>query len=63
MIKLIYKVLKKVIMAFLIIYAYNSLGIPNNLLIPMNIFTIFLVFKFNFIGLIGLILFKIINFG
>ena len=50
-------------MAFLIIYAYNSLGIPNNLLIPMNIFTIFLVFKFNFIGLIGLILFKIINFG
>lgn len=63
MIKLIYKVLKRIIMAFLIIYAYNSLGIPNNLLIPMNILTIFLVFKFNFIGLIGLILFKIINFG
>lgn len=54
----LFSIIKKIIMSFLIIYGYNALGIPNSLVIPINIITLLFVYNFNFVGLFGLILFK-----
>lgn len=43
MIDKIFIVLKKVILAVLLIYAFNKIAISLNLFIPMNFFTIILV--------------------
>lgn len=43
MIKKIFMVLKKIIVAVLLIYAFNNMAVSLNLFIPMNIFTILLV--------------------
>ena len=43
MLKKGYKVIKKIILAVLFIYAYNKLALPLNVFIPMNMFTVFLV--------------------
>ena len=43
MLKKIFSVVKKIIMAVLFIYTYNKLTLPLNIVIPMNFITIFLV--------------------
>ena len=43
MFKKIFLVLKKIIVAILVIYAFNNMAVSLNLFIPMNIFTILLV--------------------
>ena len=43
MLKTLFNVIKKIIMAVLFIYAYNKLALPLNVFIPMNIFTVCLV--------------------
>lgn len=58
MINKLFKIIKKIIMSFLIIYGYNAIGIPTSLIIPINVITVFFVYNFNFFGLFGLILFK-----
>lgn len=52
----IVKILKKIILSSLIIYAYNMLSFPLNLLIPINIVTVLLVTILGFPALLGLIL-------
>lgn len=52
----IVKILKKIILSSLIIYAYNMLSFPLNLLIPINIVTVLLVTMLGFPALLGLIL-------
>ena len=54
----LFRVIKKIIMSFLIIYGYNAIGIPTSLIIPINFITVLFVYNFNFFGLFGLILFK-----
>lgn len=43
MLKKLFDLIKKFILAVLLIYAYNKMTLPMDLFIPMNIFTILLV--------------------
>ena len=50
MIKKIFNLIKKIIVAILLIYAYNKMTFPLDLFIPMNIFTIL---RSEQVGLLG----------
>ena len=54
--------MKKIIMVFYLIYGYNNLVMPINMTIPINIFTILLVFIFGMPSLLALVLIKVIFF-
>lgn len=43
MVKKIFMIIKRLIVAVLFIYAFNNMAMSLNLFIPMNIFTILLV--------------------
>lgn len=58
MIKKILNVIKKIIMAFLLIYAYNSLGTSLGILIPLNFFTVIFVAICGLPSMLTLILFS-----
>jgi len=58
--KKVFSLLKKFIVAVLLIYAYNKIALPSNLFIPMNIFTILLVTFGGIPSIIMLILFSLI---
>ena len=60
MIKKIFNIIKKFIVAVLLIYAYNKMTLPLNLFIPMNIFTILLVTFCGIPSIIMLILFSLV---
>ncbi len=55
-------VVKKIILGFLFIYAYNTILFSLDLNIPINIFTIFLVTILGMPALIGLSLFSLFIF-
>ena len=59
MIKKIFMLLKKVILAVFFIYAFNNMAVSLNLFIPMNIFTIVLVTFCGVPSIIMLILYSI----
>jgi len=59
MIKFIFNALKKIILGFLFLYAYNMIVYPLNTIIPMNVFTILFVTLLGFPGMIGLCLFSL----
>ena len=42
MFKKIFNIIKKMVVAVLLIYGYNKLALPLDIVIPMNIFTILL---------------------
>jgi len=54
--------LRRLIVTFLLIYGYNNLVMPINMTIPINIYTIFLVYVFGLPSLLALIVIKIIFF-
>lgn len=58
MAKKIINVIKRIIMAFLLIYAYNSLGVSLGILIPLNFFTIIFVSICGLPSMLALILFS-----
>ena len=63
MISLVNKILclvKKIIVAVLLIYAYNKMALPLNVLIPMNIFTILLVTFCGVPSILMLVLFSLV---
>lgn len=60
MIKKIFNIIKKFIVAVLLIYAYNKMTLPLDLFIPMNIFTILLVTFCGIPSIIMLILFSLV---
>jgi len=62
MIKKITKILKKVIMAAIIIYAYNKIALPINAVIPINLITIFLVTILGMPAIVSLVVFSLIFF-
>ncbi len=59
MMKMIFNVVKKVIVGLLLLYAYNMIVFPLNAVIPLNIFTVAFVSLLGFPGMIGLCLFSI----
>ena len=53
--KKILKIIKRIILAFCIIYGFNLIGIGLNITIPINLVTIILVTCLDFSGLLSLI--------
>ncbi len=43
MLKILFKIFKRLIVSVLFIYAYNKLALPLNLIMPINIVTVSLV--------------------
>lgn len=60
MLKKVFNIIKKFIVAVLLIYAYNKMTLPLDLYIPMNIFTVFLVAFCGIPSIIMLILFSLV---
>ena len=56
MLKKIFSVLKKVIYSSFLIYGYNMIAAPLNLIIPLNLVTVSLVMVLGFPSLISLII-------
>lgn len=53
--KIIFKIIKRIVLAFCIIYGFNLIGIGLNITIPINLLTIMLVALLDFPGLLSLI--------
>lgn len=62
MLKLILKVIKRVIIGMIILFGYNTFLSSLNLIIPINIVTIVIASLFDVPGIIGLVLFLLINY-
>lgn len=60
MLKKIFIVIKKIIMAVLFIYAYNKLALPLNVVIPMNVITVCLVAICGIPSILMLVLFSLV---
>ena len=60
MLNKVFKVVKKIIMSVLFIYAYNKLALPLNVLIPINIATILFVAICGIPSILVLVLFSIV---
>ena len=60
MLKKIFNILKKIILAVLLIYVYNKMTLPLNIFLPMNVFTILLVTVCGIPSIIMLILFSLV---
>ena len=60
MIKKIFNILKKIILAVLFIYTYNKLTLPLNIIIPINVITVGLVSICGIPSILMLILFSLI---
>lgn len=59
---MIKKILKKIILSFFLLYWFNNIGINFNLIIPINIITLSIVFLCDIPGLAVLILSLIVLF-
>ena len=62
MIRLVFKVVKKIIFGMLLLFAYNTFLSSLNVMIPINIFTIIIVSFLDVPAIIGLILFFLLNY-
>lgn len=60
MFKKMFELIKKFIVAVLLIYAYNKISMPLDIFIPMNIFTILLVTICGLPSIIMMVLFSIL---
>lgn len=60
MLKKIFHIIKKFIVAVLLMYAYNKMALPLDIFIPINIFTILLVTLCGIPSIIMLILFSLV---
>ena len=53
--KILFNIIKKIIIAFCIIYTFNLIGVGLNIIIPLNIITIAVVASLGISGLLSLI--------
>ena len=60
MLKKIFNIIKKIIMAVLFIYAYNKLALPLNVIIPLNVITVCLVAICGIPSILMLVLFSLV---
>ncbi len=60
--KYIFKLLKKIIVSFGLLYTYNIVMQPVNLPIPINYLNIVIIFLLDIPGFLGIIFFYLINF-
>lgn len=62
MFKVIIKIVKKVIIGMILLFGYNVFLSSFNLMIPLNVITIFIASFLDVPGIIGIALFYIINY-
>lgn len=62
MLKKIFIILKKIVMAVFVLYGYNLLAAPLNFIIPINIITVLLVSLLGIPALLSLILVLVVVF-
>ena len=60
MIKKIYDIIKKIIFSIVLLYGYNLIAEPINVIIPINIFTIGIITIMGFPALFALIIIHIL---
>lgn len=62
MLKKVFKLLKKVLFSCFLLYGYNLLSAPLNLIIPINIYTVSAITILGIPALLSLIVILLINF-
>jgi pro-sigmaK processing inhibitor BofA len=62
MIKIILKIIKRIVIGMFLLFAYNTFLSSLNLMIPINVITIFIACLFDVSGVVGLALFLLINY-
>ena len=62
MIKNLFNIIKKVILSIIALYGYNLVTQSFDLNIPINIYTILILFIFDGSGFLGLVAFYLLNF-
>ena len=60
MLRILFNLIKKIILGLLLLYAYNVIVFPIGVTIPINVFTILFVTLLGFPGMIGLGLFSLL---
>ena len=60
MLKKIFNIIRKLVVAVLLIYAYNKLAVPFNVVIPINIITVLLVSLCGIPSILMLVLFSLL---
>lgn len=60
--KKIWSLMKKIILSFVILYGFNTIGSNFNLIIPINFITISLITLLGFPALLSLVLLLVIAF-
>lgn len=60
--KKVFKLLKKIVLGFVILYGFNTIGSNFDLVIPINFITLSLVTLLGFPALLSLILLLVIAF-
>lgn len=60
--KKVFKLLKKIVLGFVILYGFNTIGSNFDLVIPINFITLSLVILLGFPALLSLILLLVIAF-
>lgn len=56
--KILYRILKKIVISSFVLYGYNIIAVNFNLLLPFNLITVSTVTFLGSSGLFGLVLFK-----
>ena len=59
MLKILFKIIKRIIISSFLLYGYNLIAVNFNMVIPINIYTIGFVAILGIPSIISLILFKI----
>mgnify|MGYP001623860350 CR=1 FL=1 len=62
MFKIMFKILKKVVIGMVLLFGYNTFLSSLNLIIPINVITIIIASFFDVPGIIGLALFFLFNY-
>ncbi len=62
MFKIMFKILKKVVIGMVLLFGYNTFLSSLNLIIPINVITIIIASFFDVPGIIGLVLFLLFNY-
>ncbi len=62
MFKFLLSIIKKIIIGMLLLFMYNTFLTSLNLIIPINLITILIVSLFDVPGIIGLVIFLMINY-
>jgi len=55
MLKKIFKLIQRVVVSLLLLYTYNVFAVSYNMIIPINLFTLGMLFLFDIPGLLSLI--------